>query len=183
MTFSQLKYKLEAKLLEHERLFISIFLLMFSMITLVDVIEDLSRGSGLPHILLELMVAIVTLAVAGFFFRTFIKDRNSTLFSTKKELKNAKAEARAWKAQAEQLKNGVSTAISAQLASWKLSEAEEDVAFLLLKGLSLKEIATIRNSSERTIRQQASVIYKKSNLAGRAELSAFFLEDLFDRSA
>ena len=32
--------------------------------------------------------------------------------------------------------------------------------------------------SERTVRQQALAVYAKSGLAGRAELAAFFLEDL-----
>jgi hypothetical protein len=35
-----------------------------------------------------------------------------------------------------------------------------------------------RNTSEKTVRQQASAIYQKSNLSSRSELSAFFLEDL-----
>jgi DNA-binding NarL/FixJ family response regulator len=52
------------------------------------------------------------------------------------------------------------------------------VALLLLKGLSFKEIAQVRNASERTVRQQALAVYAKSGLGGRAELAAFFLEDL-----
>ncbi len=55
---------------------------------------------------------------------------------------------------------------------------EQEVALLLLKGFSLQEIAHIYERSERTIRQHAGVVYQKSNLSGRAELSAFFLEDL-----
>jgi DNA-binding CsgD family transcriptional regulator len=47
-----------------------------------------------------------------------------------------------------------------------------------LKGLSLKEIAQIRATSERTIRAQARALYAKAGLSGRAALSAFFLEDL-----
>ena len=48
----------------------------------------------------------------------------------------------------------------------------------MLKGLSHKEIADIRATSETTIRQQALAVYRKSDLRSRAELSAFFLEDL-----
>ena len=46
------------------------------------------------------------------------------------------------------------------------------------KGLSLKEISTVRSTSERTVRTQARALYGKSGLEGRAALSAFFLEDL-----
>ena len=47
-----------------------------------------------------------------------------------------------------------------------------------LKGLSLKEIAAARGTSEKTARVQSGAVYAKSGLAGRSELSAFFLEDL-----
>jgi DNA-binding CsgD family transcriptional regulator len=51
---------------------------------------------------------------------------------------------------------------------------------LLLKGLSLKEIASVRGTKEMTVRQQASSIYNKSNLGGRHEFSAWFLEDFLN---
>ena len=49
----------------------------------------------------------------------------------------------------------------------------------MLKGLSHKEIAKLRNSSAVTVRQQAAAVYAKSGLSSRAELAAYFLEDLF----
>lgn len=49
---------------------------------------------------------------------------------------------------------------------------------LLLKGLSLKEIAAIRATTERTIRAHARSLYSKAGVTGRAALSSFFLEDL-----
>ena len=59
-----------------------------------------------------------------------------------------------------------------------LTIAEKEVTFLLLKGLGFKEIATVRNTSERTARAQSIAIYAKAGLSGRSELAAFFLEDL-----
>lgn len=56
--------------------------------------------------------------------------------------------------------------------------AESEVALLILKGLGLGEIAALRSTSERTVRDQARAVYRKSGLANRASLSAFFLEDL-----
>jgi hypothetical protein len=47
-----------------------------------------------------------------------------------------------------------------------------------IQGLSHKEIAEIRETSERTVREQSRTLYRKSSLAGRSSLSAFFLEDL-----
>ena len=73
---------------------------------------------------------------------------------------------------------GLGDAIDRQCERWGLSAAEKEIALLLLKGLSLKEIAAVRQTSERTVRQQAQSIYRRSSLGGRAELAAFFLEDL-----
>ena len=58
------------------------------------------------------------------------------------------------------------------------TSAEREVSLFLLKGLSTKEIAAARRTSDQTVRQQARAIYAKAGLSGRAELAAFFLEDL-----
>ena len=44
--------------------------------------------------------------------------------------------------------------------------------------LSLKEIAEIRKTTEKTARAQSVAVYAKAGLGGRSELAAFFLEDL-----
>jgi DNA-binding NarL/FixJ family response regulator len=73
---------------------------------------------------------------------------------------------------------GLGEAIDRQFVRWHLTPAEREVGLLLLKGLSHKEAAAARSTSETTIRQQALAIYRKSGLRNRSELSAFFLEDL-----
>jgi DNA-binding CsgD family transcriptional regulator len=62
--------------------------------------------------------------------------------------------------------------------SWARARRSLETALLLLKGYGHKEIASLLQKSERTVRQHAVAVYRKSGLAGRAELSAFFLEDL-----
>ncbi len=44
--------------------------------------------------------------------------------------------------------------------------------------MSLKEVAEIRGTVEKTARAQSMSIYSKAGLSGRSELAAFFLEDL-----
>ncbi len=98
----------------------------------------------------------------------------------KRELSQAAEAGREWRAQSERLFQGLSAAVAAQFDAWGLTSAEAEVASLMLKGLSLKDIAQLREKSEGTIRQQAQSIYRKSGLNNRTELSAYFLEDLFD---
>jgi DNA-binding NarL/FixJ family response regulator len=44
--------------------------------------------------------------------------------------------------------------------------------------LAGSEIAEVRGVGETTVRQQARALYRKAGLGGRADLAAFFLEDL-----
>lgn len=120
--------------------------------------------------------------------------RYRTLGALSQHLQRAHAETAGWRAlalraeatlalrtqEALALRNeeGLGAAIDSSFADWQLTPAESEVALLLLKGLSHKEVASARDSSERTVRQQARSVYRKAGLGGRACLSAFFLEDL-----
>jgi DNA-binding CsgD family transcriptional regulator len=95
-----------------------------------------------------------------------------------RDLELARAQGQRWRSEARTYLNGLGEAIEVQFTRWNLTEAEREVALLLLKGLSHKEVATVRGVSERTVREQARSIYSKAGLTGRAALSAFFLEDL-----
>lgn len=72
---------------------------------------------------------------------------------------------------------GVSAQIEREFDRWGLSRAERDVAHLMLKGPRLKDIAQMRNTTARTVRQQAHAIYRKAGLEGRSDLAAYFLEE------
>jgi DNA-binding CsgD family transcriptional regulator len=74
--------------------------------------------------------------------------------------------------------DGFGATVMAQLEDWGLTHAERDVALMLLKGLSLRDIASLRGASEATTRQHASSVYRKSGLSGRTEFAAYFLETL-----
>lgn len=94
------------------------------------------------------------------------------------DLEVARVHGQRWRAEARTFIDGLGAAMDLQFTRWGLTNAEREVALLLLKGLSLKEIATVRSTNERTVRSQARTLYSKAGLAGRASLSAFFLEDL-----
>jgi putative tricarboxylic transport membrane protein len=95
-----------------------------------------------------------------------------------RRLAEAEEQSRKHGAEAQELLRGLSEQIDRQFEKWGLTAAEREIALLMLKGLRHKEIATVRGTSERTVRQQALTIYRKAGLEGRADLTAFFLEDL-----
>ncbi len=63
-------------------------------------------------------------------------------------------------------------------AEWQLSDAEWDIALLLLKGLDNKSIATIRGTATGTVRAQCANIYDKAGVDGRSQLMSVFMEEL-----
>lgn len=121
-----------------------------------------------------LAVGVVAAAVIALELRSLKRDRVDLL----NDLARARTEGERWRGEVRQHVEGLSRAIASQFDAWRLSPGEADVASLLLKGLSHKEIARLRDTSEATVRQQAAAIYRKSGLGSRAELAAFFLEDL-----
>jgi len=124
--------------------------------------------------------ALLALAVvATSYFAQEMREVRSERSELIGKLMAARADGEKWRSTARVHINGLSSAISRQFADWRLTTGECDVAVLMLKGLSHKEIAALRNSSAATVRQQAAAIYGKSGLASRAELAAYFLEDLF----
>jgi DNA-binding CsgD family transcriptional regulator len=101
-----------------------------------------------------------------------------SLVETRHALEEQAAERDAWRDSARHALEGLGHAIDERFTAWGLTPAERQVALALLKGRSHKVIAFETGRSERTVRQHAVAVYQKSGLGGRAELSAFFLEDL-----
>lgn len=61
---------------------------------------------------------------------------------------------------------------------WALTPAERDVALFAIKGMSTAEIATLRATSEGTVKAQTNAIYRKAGVTGRSQLLSLFIEDL-----
>ena len=127
--------------------------------------------------LFDIVPVVLTSVGVVLLFRVTAQQRDEHL-KVIRDLEIARVQGQRWRAEARSHLNGLGVAIEEQFSRWNLTEAEREVALLLLKGLSSKEVAAVRAVSERTIREQARSIYAKTGLTGRAALSAFFLEDL-----
>lgn len=130
---------------------------------------------GLELVEISLIVA-ASLATMMLFGR--VEDQERAQQQMFRELTLARQEGAEWRARVQDLMRGLGSAIDQQFDRWNFTPAEKDVALLLLKGFSHKEVAELRGRAERTVRQQALAVYRKSNLSGRASLAAYFLEDL-----
>jgi DNA-binding CsgD family transcriptional regulator len=94
------------------------------------------------------------------------------------DLRVALAEGDAWRDRAQRHVAGLSEEIAKQFDEWQLTPAEREIGLLMLKGFSHREIASLRGTTEATVRFQARAIYQKSRMPGRSAFCAFFLEDL-----
>ena len=160
-----------------ERGVIAAVLALIALLASTDMLVDLREGASLWHVAAEATVAAAACLGAFHLLRSAWRLRRN-LEAQHRDFSAFRQQAEAWRTESKKYLDGLSQSIDLQLEQWHLSAAEKEVAFLLLKGLSLKEIALARGTSEKTARVQSSAVYAKSGLAGRSELSAFFLEDL-----
>lgn len=126
---------------------------------------------------LTLFLTIASAAAVVLLF-TRVEQQKADMGRIVSELGKARRDGAEWRAAVDHHVEGLKGAIDRQFDAWSMTPAERDVALLILKGFSHKEIAALRATSERTIRQQAQGVYRKSGLGGKNALSAYFLEDL-----
>jgi DNA-binding CsgD family transcriptional regulator len=129
------------------------------------------------HALYELTLTAAAIATSVILWRGWWRSRRM-LAETRHALEAHASERAAWRASAEDALAGFARAVDERFEAWVLTPTEGEIALRLLKGHSHKQIAFETGRSERTVRQHAVAVYQKSGLRGRAELAAFFLDDL-----
>ena len=143
----------------------------------VDLVMDRPTTLWSMHVLFELGMVLVSLGAAAYLGVGWFRALREV--STLQHAVEARgAERDAWKERAGQILAGLSEAMDAQFTAWALTPTERETAVMLLKGHSHKRIAKLSDRSDRTVRQHAVSIYRKAGLAGRSELSGFFLDGL-----
>lgn len=143
---------------------------------LYDLASDLSHGSSTWHLVEEGLVILVSLSVIfGLIFH--LRLQKMEIERIRHEIREQRSSAANASAELVEARKKLGDIIHRQFVDWQLTAGEQDVALLLLKGLSFKEIAAVRETHEKTVRQQASAIYKKAGVSGRHAFSAWFIED------
>jgi DNA-binding CsgD family transcriptional regulator len=155
-----------------------------ALLAAIDVSADLQEGAAVAHVAAEVGILLVGLLGSIFMARRLVltlrraRAVEKEALSLAEQLAATRVEANRWRTEARDLVKGLAAALDQQFDRWNLTPAEKEVALLLLKGLSHKDIAEIRSVTEATARQQARAVYRKGGLSGRHDLAAFFLEDL-----
>lgn len=152
-------------------------LLAITVTGIVDLILDAPETLFSAHVLVDVLLVLLSLTTAVYLWLG-IRLAERSLGQTLEALEERSEERDAWQARTEDLLRGLGAAMEGVFDDWGLTPTERDTALQLLKGLSHKRIARIGGRSERTVRQHAVSVYRKSGLGGRAALSGFFFEHL-----
>ena len=142
-----------------------------------DLIIDLSHGASINHLLQETIILLFAIAILTWLFLDR-QTKKQEIESLREELSESHQQSSSDSLEIAHSKRQLAEFIRDQFTEWKLTESEREIGQLLLKGCSLKEIAALRGTAEKTIRQQASSIYQKSGVSGRHAFSAWFIEDI-----
>jgi DNA-binding CsgD family transcriptional regulator len=160
-----------------KEIFIMVLLAFVIAGNLTDVIYDYREGASMAHLAVELSLVAASLVLITILSLGVWRESRSNR-RLKAELHSVSGQAAP--ARSPSLlaaRHDMAKVLQTQFEEWGLTQTEKEVSLLLLKGLSFKEIAAVRNTLEKTVRQQASSIYKKSDVSGRHEFSAWFIED------
>ncbi|SEL57990.1 transcriptional regulator, LuxR family [Colwellia chukchiensis] len=155
---------------------IAIILLIIMFLNFFDVLTDIALGVPLWHIFSESLIVLIS-GIGAYFLINDIRTRTADISRLKQAIVDYDDKFSHISEEMKNARHQYSNVIHKQFLKWSLTPSEQEVAMLMLKGLSFKEISAVRNTKEKTVRQQASTIYHKSNLEGRHELAAWFLED------
>lgn len=148
------------------------------LLMLADLVGDAGvNQGGAAHLVVEGLVMVAAAAGALRLWGAVLASREAAK-ALSGRLAAEHAAAMRWELEAREALAGMGAAIERQFVTWELTPAEQSVGVQLLRGLSHKEAAAERQTSERTVRQQALAVYRKAGVRSRAELSAFFLRGL-----
>jgi DNA-binding NarL/FixJ family response regulator len=151
---------------------------LFALIMVVasaDLVMDRPNTLWSVHVLTEVILVLVSLGAASYLAWGWVR-ANRSVHRLRATVAERQAERDRWQAKAAGALRGLAEAMESQFDAWELTASERETALMMLRGYSHKRIGKLTDRSERTVRQHAVAVYRKSGLAGRAELSAFFLE-------
>ncbi|MEE4246819.1 MAG: LuxR family transcriptional regulator [Kangiellaceae bacterium] len=163
------------KFLLGKKVFIALLSVLVTF-NVIDIYEYLIDGASFALIIEETIIVIVFISIIVYLMKDLIKSKYQlTILET--ELANIKFIHQKQSEKMNLARKSYTEIINEQFKEWQLTKSEQEVGFLLLKGLSLDEIASIRGTKEKTARQQSSNIYSKAGVSGRHEFAGWFFED------
>lgn len=149
------------------------------VVSALEVIGEFSEGQRVVDMLDDLALFTIALLVAGGLILELSRHRQAVI-ELQRQLSDARGKLQELDQRSRNIGRQYREVMQKQFDVWGLTDSEQEIVISLLKGLSFREVASLRDTREKTVRQQATGIYRKARLSGRHELAAWFFEDLLD---
>lgn len=149
------------------------------VVSALELVGEFSRGERVIEMLDDLALFVVAVLVAGGLLWELLRNRK-TVVELQQQLSDARGKLQVVDERSRNIGRQYREVVQKQFDVWDLTDSEQEIVISLLKGLSFREVASLRSTREKTVRQQATGIYRKAGLSGRHELAAWFFEDLLD---
>jgi DNA-binding NarL/FixJ family response regulator len=147
-------------------------MLFFAIDVLIDIQEHFAKGHTYTggeavHLVFEL-AAVVALGYGAWTMRTYV------LFLRKQGVRDHQTIAL--------LQGRFESVLQDRFEDWALTAAERDVTNLIIKGLSVADIAAARNTAPGTVKAQSTALFRKIGVSSKAELMSTILDEFLDTS-
>ena len=166
-----------------ERSNLTIFLAVIFLLVSIDIGMDIASGLPFKGMVLDFVLEGSILLTIGlmamYIWRKFMFERENRLKTTQ-SLKQKETEVNYWSNKSRDYVKQFQEDILGRFDEWQLSKSEKEIGFYLLQGKTSKEIATIRSTSERTVRNQCKTIYDKTGVSGKSELVALIFHEMLE---
>lgn len=138
-----------------------------AVVFLADVLSDASGAAAMNWNLLPEALACLALFLGIGFEAVFLSHLLRRKASLERSVELASSE--------------LQSVIESHFGEWKLTASERDVAALMIKGLSIAEIASVRGSAEGTVKAHLNAIYRKAGARNRAEVLSNIMDALIGK--
>ena len=163
----------------HRRTVFAVFVLFVFGTSAVEIISEFLAGETLASMADDLSRFVLSAVVLLLFIYEYLVQRRA-LNELRGQLSKARGQLAQLDARSPQLASQYRAVMQKQFDAWHLTASEQEAVLGLLKGLSFREIAELRETREKTVRQQASSVYRKARVGRRNELAAWFFEDMLE---
>ena len=165
--------------LPYRRLLFAGFAVFVLYSSFTDLVEEFAAGESLHQMLDDVALFLISTAMLVLFYIDYLSQQQQ-LRALSGTLQSMRGRLNQIDSESSRIAKQYRSVIQKQFEQWKLSPGEQEIALALIKGLSFREISELRDTREKTVRQQAASVYKKANLSGRHELAGWFFEDLLN---
>lgn len=142
----------------------------FSFDVVADFVEH--RVEGTPYTAVELLhVVFETLAAIGLGYAAI---------TLRAYLGLLQADAERSRETIHMLRGNFDEVLRDKFTDWELTTAERDVTLLIIRGLSVADIAAARNTAQGTIKAQSTSIFRKIGVRSKTELMSTIIDEFLD---